>query len=41
MDPVGAGHEAARRRESWTPNDIIDSAIAEVLWADADRDDLP
>jgi hypothetical protein len=36
MDPVGAGHEAAGRPESGAPSDVVDSAIAEVLWFEAD-----
>jgi hypothetical protein len=37
MDPIGAGHDAAGRTESEPPSDVVDSAIAEVLWVEADR----
>jgi len=36
MDPAGAGHEAAGRTESRPPSEVVDSAIAEVLWAAGD-----
>ncbi|MEX0626443.1 MAG: hypothetical protein WD402_07855 [Chloroflexota bacterium] len=38
MDPIGAGHGAAGRTESRAPSDVVDSAIAEVLWVEADRE---
>ena len=41
MDPVGAGHAAAGRTEAWTPSEIVDSAIAEVFWAEADHEEVP
>ena len=40
MDPIGAGHDAAGRTESGAPSEVVDSAIAEVLWVEADRDRL-
>ena len=39
MDPIGAGHEAAGRMESWAPSEVVDSALAEVLWVEADRNE--
>ncbi len=39
MDPIGAGHDAAGRTESGAPNEVVDSAIAEVLWVESDRDE--
>lgn len=39
MDPIGAGHGAAGRAESGRPSEVVDSAIAEVLWVEADPDE--
>lgn len=39
MDPIGAGHEAAGRTASGRPSEVVDSAIAEVLWVEADPDE--
>jgi hypothetical protein len=40
MDPIGAGHAAAGRSSSVQPSEVVDSAIAEVLWIEADREEL-
>ncbi|MBA3688201.1 MAG: hypothetical protein H0W81_05175 [Chloroflexi bacterium] len=39
MDPIAAGHEAAGRTALGRPSDVVDSAIAEVLWVEADPDE--